>query len=164
MPQKALRYTLTVVSILLLVALGVVACVGCAGIRPTKLGVDGGRLSPCPSSPNCVNSQAQAELDEHFVAALSVEGDPARAWSAAVRAAKALPRASVVEERDGYLWLEIRSRVFGFADDLELALDAAHQRVEVRSCSRLGHSNLGVNRARVEALRGAYALECERSK
>lgn len=143
---------------LLVLGVGGVACVGCAGPRPTDLGWNAGKLADCPSSPNCVTSQANAS-DSDFVEPLRFDGDAALAWNAAVAAANALSGASVVEQRDDYLWIECKSRMFGFVDDLELALVAAERRIEVRSASRLGYSDLGVNRARVETLRERFANE-----
>ncbi|MBI5432951.1 MAG: DUF1499 domain-containing protein [Planctomycetes bacterium] len=143
---------------LLVRGVGGVACVGCAGTRPTELGWSAGKLADCPSSPNCVVSQADA-TDSAFVEPLRFEGEPAFAWSAAVAAARALSGASVVEQRDDYLWIECKSRMFGFVDDLEFALVVAERRIEVRSASRLGYSDLGVNRARIETLRERFANE-----
>lgn len=137
--------------------------IGCAGPRPTDLGVHGARLTPCPSSPNCISSHA-AQEDDHYAPPLAFEGDAALAWKAAIEAAKALDRAKVVEEREGYLWLEVASRVFGFVDDFELALDATGRRIDVRSASRVGHSDLGVNRARIEDVRAAFERELRAPK
>lgn len=137
------------------VSLVAASVVGCAGPRPDDLGLNGGRLLDCPGSPNCVNSQADEGQDAH-VAPLAFEGEPAQAWADALAVAKALPRCAVVEEREGYAWLEVSSAVLGFVDDLELALDAAASCVHVRSASRVGYSDLGVNRRRVEALRAAF--------
>jgi uncharacterized protein (DUF1499 family) len=66
-----------------------------------------------------------------------------------------LPRATVVSERPGYLHVECRSKVFGFVDDLEFQLQAAQGTIAVRSASRTGYYDFGVNRQRVETLRAA---------
>ena len=109
-------------------------------------GLSGGALTACPSSPNCVCSERGA-ADSHAVDPL-----PAASWAqlpAAVEAAGGV----VVERGDDYLAAAFRSRLFGFVDDVEFrkAADAVH----VRSASRVGRSDLGVNRKRVEALRAA---------
>jgi len=69
------------------------------------------------------------------------------------------PRVKLVIQRDDYLHAECRSRVFGFVDDLELHLRAAENIIAVRSAARLGHSDFGVNRRRVEALRAALQAQ-----
>lgn len=132
-----------------------------AGSRPAALGVRDGRLAPCPTSPNCVSSQAPPEDAEHHVAALpfpaSARGDPAAAWAALERAVRALERTSVVTVRPGYLHAEAATALLGFVDDLECLLDAAARVIHVRSASRVGYSDLGVNRKRVETLRARLA-------
>jgi uncharacterized protein (DUF1499 family) len=126
----------------------------CAGERPGDLGVRDGRLAPCKPTPNCVASQGDRAADPgHYVAPLAIPGDPEAAWAALVAAVRAAPRSHIVAERPGYLHAEYASRVFGFVDDVELQLDPSAKLVHVRSASRVGYSDLGVNRARIEALR-----------
>ena len=129
------------------------AAASCAGTRPTNLGVGTGKLAPCPASPNCISSD-DADAD-HWASPLVFDGDPATAWSAARDAVLSLPRTKIVSEIDGYLHAECRSAVFGFVDDLELHLRPEDGIIAVRSASRLGYSDWGVNRQRVEELRGA---------
>ena len=124
---------------------------GWAGRRPAALGVHDGRLAPCAARPNCVSSDAAdaAHRVEPFRLALPAP----EAWAAARRAVAKLPRVTVVTEREGYLHAECESRLLRFVDDLELQLRPADGAIAVRSASRLGYSDLGVNRARVEELR-----------
>jgi uncharacterized protein (DUF1499 family) len=148
----------------LVLVIGGTACVACSSTRPTDLGWREGKLAAAPASPNCVSSQADESDGEHWIEPLRFDGDPTHAWRAATDAAKALPGAAVVEDRADYLWIECTSRLFRFVDDLELALAPAEHRIEVRSASRIGWSDFGVNRKRVEALRdGFYArLDADR--
>ena len=128
------------------------AVIGCAGARPENLGLsDAGRLAPCPASPNCVSSDATDE--EHGIAPLALGPEVEARWAEVVAAVSALPGAEIREERDGYLHAECRSRLFGFVDDLELHARPEEGIVSVRSASRVGHGDMGVNRARVETLR-----------
>ena len=124
-----------------------------SGRPPADLGIHEGRLRGCPKSPNCVSSEAPD--DAHRVAAFRIRGEPEEAWGHFVDAVRALPRTEVVSEQAGYLHAESRSRLLGFVDDLELQLRAEEGVVAVRSASRLGYGDLGVNRRRVEALRRA---------
>jgi uncharacterized protein (DUF1499 family) len=113
--------------------------------RPDNLGVHDGRLAPCKRSPNCVSSQAEPSDLEHYV-------PPIRGSMAAARdAVRAMPRTTIVEERDNYLYAEFRTRLLGYVDDVELFFDG--RVIHVRSCSRLGRRDFGVNRKRVEELR-----------
>lgn len=121
---------------------------------PENLGADQGQLTPCPSSPNCVSSQA--EDASHRVAPLEFKGSAGQAWEAALAATAWLDRTRIVEDSGHYLHAESRSRVFGFVDDLELLMDAEEKVIHVRSASRTGHSDLGVNRKRVETLRERF--------
>jgi uncharacterized protein (DUF1499 family) len=130
--------------------------VGCSAPRPAGLGVNAGRLSDCPSSPNCISSQADPADAEHYAAPLKFDGDALAAWERAKQAALTLEGAKLFEARDDYAAFEITTRVLRFVDDLELALDREANAIHVRSASRLGHSDLGVNRKRVEALRAAF--------
>jgi len=120
---------------------------GCAGERPASLGVTAGQLGTCPDSPNCVSSAETR--DSHRIA-------PLNATLAQVRTAvTAMPGAQIISEQDQYLYAEFTSRLLGFVDDVEFLAEPAAGVVHVRSASRLGHSDLGVNRERIEALRSA---------
>lgn len=127
----------------------------CAGTRPADIGIVGGALIQCPRSPNCVSSQAPDPA--HHVAPLELSAPPERAWSAAREAVLGLPATQIVRESEGYLHAESTSALMGYVDDLELHLDAEGARIDVRSASRVGYGDGGVNRARVETLRAALA-------
>jgi uncharacterized protein (DUF1499 family) len=125
-----------------------------SGRRPSNLGAKNGRLAPCPSSPNCVSSQADRAGDAgHYVAPLAFKGDPRMAWDTLRALVAGSERAAIVAESEGYLRAEFASKLMGFVDDLECLLDARARVIHVRSASRLGRSDFGVNRARIETLR-----------
>lgn len=120
--------------------------------RPDDLGAEAGRLAECPDRPNCVSSQA--EDGEHRVEPLPLAGDPETAMERWRGAVESMARTRVVTFDPGrYLHAESTSLIFRFVDDLELLADPAEGVVHVRSASRVGHSDLGVNRRRVEELR-----------
>jgi uncharacterized protein (DUF1499 family) len=125
--------------------------IGCQGTRPPNLGVRDGRLAACPSSPNCVSSQAADE--EHRIAPLPYAGTGDDAIVRLAAIVRSLPRATIVSERPDYLRAEFTSRIFRFVDDVEFLADDAAKVIQVRSASRLGHSDLGVNRKRIELIR-----------
>lgn len=106
------------------------------------------RLAPAPPTPNCVSSRAPADDRVHTIAPL------VGTTLAAVRVAMlALPRVELVEEAPGYLHFVQTSLLFRFKDDVEFEQEG--DVVHVRSASRVGRGDLGVNRARVEAVRKA---------
>ncbi len=113
--------------------------------RPDDLGVRDGLLAPCKRSPNCVSSQASPADREHYIA-------PIHGTLAAVkRAVQSMPRTTLIAEEEGYLYAEFRTPLLRYVDDVEFYFDGSV--VHVRSCSRLGRRDFGVNRKRVEAIR-----------
>jgi len=123
-----------------------------SGSRPNDLGVQAGRLKPCPSSPNCVSSQG--EDPEHFVTAIATI-DPKATLDQIAALIQANDAAKLVTQADDYLYAEYTSDLMGFVDDVEFWIDTDAGEIAVRSASRLGESDLGVNRKRIEALRAA---------
>jgi uncharacterized protein (DUF1499 family) len=110
------------------------------------------RLKPVLKSPNCVSSRAPSEDREHHVAPLAVPGDRDTAMERIKHLVLLMPRTRVQAEEPGYLHLVVTTRILRFKDDLELEW-AEDGRIDVRSASRVGRSDLGANRKRVEALR-----------
>ena len=130
------------------------------GRRPQTLGPQRGRLAPCGGKPNCVCSQVETELprdgNPHHVQPFSFGGSPQDAWAHLIEVIQAQHNATIRSRQRDYLHAEFESRWLGFVDDVEFLLDAEHALIHVRSASRLGYSDFGVNRARVEALREAF--------
>jgi uncharacterized protein (DUF1499 family) len=113
--------------------------------RPDNLGVRDGRLAPCKRSPNCVSSQANPADEEHYIAPIHGTMDALR------RAVEAFPRTTIIKQEENYLYAEFRTRLLRYVDDVEFFFDG--RVIHVRSCSRLGRRDFGVNRKRVERLR-----------
>jgi len=124
-----------------------------AGTRPPDLGVHQGRLKPAPSTPNCVNSQSTA--GDSRIAPLAYTGDGKIALARLHALVAAMPAGKVIDFRGDYLYAEFTSKWLGFVDDVEFYLDEQARLIHVRSASRLGHGDHGVNRRRVEAIRTA---------
>lgn len=127
-----------------------------AGQRPSSLGVKNGQLSPCPGSPNCVVSQGNPDA-EHAIAPIAYSGDGASALARLESIITAMPRTAILEKTEDYLYAEFTSRLMGYVDDVEFYVDPGVPVIHVRSASRLGESDLGVNRKRIEAIRAAFA-------
>jgi uncharacterized protein (DUF1499 family) len=124
-----------------------------SGTRPDNLGVKDGRFAACKPSPNCVSSQADPADQEHYIAPLAFAGTMRELR----RAVESMERAAVIREEGNYLYAEYTSKLMGFVDDVELLLDEKARLVHVRSASRLGRRDFGVNRERVEKLRQLIA-------
>ena len=121
--------------------------------RPDNLGVKEARLAPPKSTPNCVSSQADAADAEHYIAPIPFKGDAPAAMAAARKAVEGMQGASVIQQDGGYLYAEFRTKIMRYVDDLELSYDEKAGLLHVRSASRVGRRDFGVNRARVESLR-----------
>ena len=121
--------------------------------RPDDLGVTNGRLAPCKRTPNCVSSQADPADAEHYIAPIAFRGTAAQAMAAARRAIESMERTTIVHEEPGYTYAEFRSKLLGYVDDVELLYDEKAGVFHVRSASRLGRRDFGVNRKRIEELR-----------
>lgn len=134
-------------------ALCLLLLAACATERPHNLGLTEGRLSPCPSSPNCVSSLA--EDASHRVEPLRHAGEQEAARARLLAAIGTLSRKRIVRDDADYLHVEVTTPIMRFVDDLEFHF-AGDGVIHVRSASRVGHSDLGVNRKRVEALRRAF--------
>jgi uncharacterized protein (DUF1499 family) len=129
------------------------AALGCAGTPPERPAGDAAELLPCPPRPNCVSTRSDdaARRIEPFELAVAA----AQAWPVIRQAVADLRGTTLVRASATGLRAECRSALFRFVDDLELRLDADGRRVAIRSAARLGYSDFGVNRRRVERLRAA---------
>lgn len=128
-----------------------------SGKKPTNLGVTDGKLAPCPNTPNCVSSQAPDSDEQHKIAPLTYSSNPAEAMATLKSLIQGMERTNIVNETENYLYAEFTSALMGFVDDVEFYLDPSANVIHVRSASRLGQSDLGVNRKRVEEIRAKFA-------
>ena len=115
-------------------------------------GLKDDELENCPRRPNCVSSEAAAHTGG-WIAPLTIHAGAQTAWKALCETVGTLPRARIVTRTDEYLHAEVRSRIFGFVDDLEFQLREKDGIIEMRSAARAGYYDLGVNRRRLERLR-----------
>ena len=126
---------------------------GCAGQPPADIGLNDGRLSPCPGRPNCVISQGGDK--QHHIDPIAYEGERTAAVAMIKLVVQEMAGTRIVSESDQYLHVEFRSKIMGFVDDVEFFFpdDAV---IHVRSASRVGYSDFGVNRKRLEKIRGLF--------
>jgi uncharacterized protein (DUF1499 family) len=150
--RKRMIYVFVVLVVLAPVAF--LAILSALAKKPDNLGVVDGRLAPCPNSPNCVSTQATD--DEHQIKPLTFDGSPEEAVQRLKAAIATIPRMTIVTETGDYLHAEATSLIFRFVDDVEFLVDRQAKVIHFRSASRAGHSDLGVNRARMEKIRQAF--------
>ena len=136
--------------------------VGCSGTAPTNLGAREGRLASCPSTPNCVSSQAAKSDAEHYVEPLAFEGSVEGAMAKLLSVFEAMSRLEVVTRTSDYLHVEATSLIFRFVDDVEFLFVQDEGLIHCRSAARLGRSDFGVNRARIEEIRERFVSAAPR--
>lgn len=117
----------------------------------SDLGVNNGHLAACPASPNCVVSQDGDA--KHAIDPISYHVDRDRAQEALVKVLGVVPRTEVIEQTDNYIHALSKSRIFKFVDDVEFYFPEDENVIHMRSASRVGDSDLGVNRRRMEQIR-----------
>lgn len=122
-----------------------------SGQTPDNLGIQDQHLSPCPSSPNCVISQ---EGDaSHAIAPIVYHTDLDTARETVLKVLSVVPRSKIIEQTDNYIYFQSSSAIMGFIDDGEFYFPPDEKIIHVRSASRIGDSDLGVNRRRIEQIR-----------
>lgn len=114
-------------------------------------------LPACPDSPNCVSSLSTEKA--HYIKPLSYVTAPRQAWDRLKAAALSEKRVTLIKDTGEYLHIEVRSLIFRFTDDIEFLLLDSDKLIHVRSASRTGHSDFGVNRRRVEQIRTRFNQE-----
>lgn len=132
-----------------------------SGRMPNNLGVRDGRLKPPSKTPNSVSSQANlwpaARADDAHVEPLPARGDAVASIARVKVIVEAMPGAQVIQSRSDYLHVQFTTKLLKFVDDAEFWFDPATQTIQVRSASRVGRSDYGVNRARIEAIRAGLS-------
>ena len=156
--QVVLWIAIALVAVLLAARLGAFA-----GRMPADLGVHEGKLKAPARTPNSVSSQADlwpdAPLREYArIAPLALQGDGKSALAKIASAVESLPGARIVERRDDYLYAQFTSALMRFVDDVEFWVDPAAGVVQLRSASRVGRKDFGVNRARIENIRARLGV------
>ncbi|MEO0648959.1 MAG: DUF1499 domain-containing protein [Cyanobacteria bacterium J06650_10] len=132
-----------------------------AGTQPDNIGITDGHLAACPASPNCVVSQGADE--EHAIAPIIYSGDRETARASILDILSVVPRTEVVSQADDYILARSESRLMGFVDDTEFYFPKDENVVQVRAAARMGESDLGVNRRRIEQIRLAFNDMVKRS-
>jgi len=123
-----------------------------AGKRPKNLGIKNGKLKNCTSKPNCVCSHCN-ENNPHNIKPINVIGTLSETLEKIHQLLLNTSKVKIIKYEGNYLYAECKSKLLGFVDDLEFYSDNDAKVIQVRSASRLGTSDFGVNRKRVEMIR-----------
>lgn len=152
---------------IILAVLGLVFVAGLVVLNRTQGGrpagspnLAAGTLAPCPDSPNCVSTRAPREDERHHVAPIPLDAaaaphSPEDALSRVAAIIEQQPRMEIVEQGPSYLRATATSTIFQFVDDIDFLVDSDEGMLHVRSASRVGEGDMGVNRARYEFFREA---------
>ena len=114
-------------------------------------------FAPCPASPNCVSTQAAASDSEHYIAPIPFTGTAEEAKARLLALLQQMPRTKLLTDESNYIHVETRTAVMRFVDDVEFYIDNASQTIQFRSASRIGYSDMGTNRKRMEEIRARFA-------
>lgn len=158
MPGPAMKWGLLALVLVVIVPILLLVFLSLTSRRPSNLGLEGGKLRACPDSPNCVCSTGQSAA--HRIEPLVWKGDPQAGLERLAQILQRFPNAeceSIQDQR--YLHVEFTSALFRFVDDVEFLADPDAGVIHVRSASRTGRSDLGVNRRRVEEIRRQFTAE-----
>ena len=147
--MKAILIILVGIILLTCLLLTALSCTA----RPPKAGLLAGRLRPCPSKPNCICSEDKKT--DAWVEPLTFQGPPARVWERLKTALQEIG-GTIRHQDDEYIWATFSTRVFRFIDDVEFRMVADQNTIHVRSASRVGYSDLGLNKRRMERLRSRF--------
>ena len=126
----------------------------CSANETIKTKATNDRLSPCPTSPNCVSSLSEDK--SHYVEPLTYEAKLEEAREKLISVIHSMKRSEIVTAEIDYIHATFKSALFGFVDDVEFSFDDQRKVIDVRSASRTGYSDLGVNRKRVEEIRKRF--------
>jgi uncharacterized protein (DUF1499 family) len=140
----------------LIVLIHLLLLTGCTTITP-KLGIENSQLTPCSTKPNCVNSQIKD--DAHYIEPILTKGSQSDVHRQLLEILGELKRAKTVVAEANYIRAEFTSAVFRFVDDVEFYFpDTALEEItiHIRSASRVGHSDFGINRKRIEQIRHQF--------
>ena len=142
-----------------IVVVSFIFLMGCSGTIP-QLGVNSAQLLSCPKKPNCVNSQASDQA--HFIEPIEFNGTPQKAQQRMLQILKTFQQAKIIVVQDNYVRVEFTSKVFQFIDDVEFIISSSNTEnstIDFRSASRIGYSDLGANRKRMEQIRNKFNID-----
>ncbi len=118
------------------------------------VGIVDGKFHPCPNTPNCVSTQATDA--KHKINPISYSGTMSEAKEKIINIVNSLKRTKIITNTENYIHIEVRTATFKFVDDVEFLFDDSEKFIQFRSRARSGHSDMGVNRKRMEKVREVF--------
>ena len=150
--KKRLMTWLVIIPLILIAILFIVPHLASA---PDDLGVRNGKLKAVPDSPNCVSTFAAEDDNQHYISPLTYTGSLEDTMLKIESTVSSISGFKIITKESNYVHIEATTPVFRYVDDLEIYLDDSTKRVHFRSASRIGQSDLGANRKRVEKLKAS---------
>ena len=136
----------------IIIALIFISLTGCAGTRPDSIG----QFAACPDKPNCVSTKSS--ITKHKISPLTYKSSLEDTKKKLIEIVKSMPRSRIVSSKENFIHVEFTSMIFRFVDDVEFYFNEPRL-IHFRSASRLGHSDMGVNRNRVEEIRRLFTKD-----
>jgi uncharacterized protein (DUF1499 family) len=152
MLNKGLKQSICLITCVVLVG-------GCTAMLPENLGVRANKLTPCPNNPNCVSSQGQQKA--HYISPITYNTGQTVAKEKLVLILQQYASAKIRAQSEDYIHIEFQSRWLRFIDDVEFYFYPAGI-IQIRSASRVGYSDFGVNRQRIEKIKMKFSQAGER--
>ena len=118
------------------------------------VGIVDGKFYPCPNTPNCVSTQATDA--KHKINPFNYSGTLSEAKEKIIKIVNSLKRTKIITNTENYIHAEVRTATFKFVDDVEFLFDDSEKIIQFRSRARSGHSDMGVNRKRMEKIREMF--------
>lgn len=147
--SRKIKQTLPLTTVFIIILL-----TGCSGSPPKGLGITDGKFPPCPDKPNCVVSYEYDQ--EHFIDPISYTRNYPEAYPELIKSIEQMSGSKIIIKDGRYIRAEFTSRLMRYIDDVEFYFSPGEKIIQVRSASRLGHSDMGVNRKRIETLRSIF--------
>jgi len=147
--MKRLRKMLIGTGIAFVILVGVILVLNSRS-QPAAIGVTDGKLAACPQSPNCVSTQT--DQSEKQMESLKFTGSVDQTREKIKAILKSMLRTRLVTQSNNYLHYEVRSLLMRYVDDVEFLIDPEKKQIDFRSASRIGYSDLGANRTRMETI------------
>ena len=119
--------------------------IGCSGTKPGSIG----QFIDCPDKPNCISSKSM--ISAHMLSPLEYKGTKLEAKETLLKVLESMPRTRVSTNTENFLHIEFTSKIFRFVDDVEFYFDEPEM-IHFRSASRVGQSDMGVNRDRMNEI------------
>lgn len=154
-----MKSALVIIAVLVLLGVTYFAWLAYKSQQPSPsefpAGLQNNQLSPCPASPNCINSE-YADDSAHYIEAITYQNRPVEDIIQLVQQTIAMSGGQITEHKEHYIAATYTTRLFRFVDNVEFRIDPQQQQVHIRSASRQGHSDLGANRKRAQRIKQIF--------